>query len=291
MKLSAALGKFHLALTGARAPATLTWYRRRLDALAEFLGDPDLSAITIHDLRRWRAHVVTQTWRDWTKRGYVRATRRLFKWLTEESLLAANPALRLDLPRLVHEPKPGIDRCDMLKMLRAAKSDVRDYALLRFIADTACRACGAVHLRVRDLLLDKERAVVYEKGNKGRIVHMLPATVQALRAWLAERPHVDHDFVFTSRWRHAPLTYWGVYLVFKRRAQQASVMLRWNPHQWRHGASRAMLSDGASLAHVSQILGHASVDVTVRFYGSFADDELHQAHERFGWLKDDQVDS
>ena len=45
-----------------------------------------------------------------------------------------------------------------------------------------------------------------------------------------------------------------------------------------------MLRSGANLAQVSQILGHSDVSVTVKFYGSFVDEELKQLHGRYSWV-------
>ena len=58
MVLSEALQEFDLSLTGAVAPATQRWYISSVNKLIVFLGDKDIEAITISDLRRWRVHLL-----------------------------------------------------------------------------------------------------------------------------------------------------------------------------------------------------------------------------------------
>lgn len=106
-----------------------------------------------------------------------------------------------------------------------------------------------------------------------------------MRAWLELRPTVTHPYVFTSQFNpYNPLTPAGIYRVIQRLASRAGVERGWNPHNWRHGAARAMLKNGANLAEVSQILGHNSITVTADFYATFADDELREAALRTSWV-------
>ncbi len=308
--LGSMIGDYILSMTGVKSPATVKWYASRLKSLAVFIGaDRDVTSITIADLRKWRAALNGKATRfedhptrptesgglaSETFRGYVRAVRIFFRWLVAEDVLSKNPADRLELPPRSKLPRKGIEAGDMQHIIEAAHSphgyaynQARDYALTLFMADTACRAGGIYNLKVADLDLPNRRATVTEKGLGGnglpRAVFLEPDTVKAVQAWLDQRPAdwPDADYVFNTP--KGSLTYSGVYLVIKRLAKHAEVTTGWNPHNWRHGAARAMLNNGASLAHVQQILGHADVSTTARFYGTFATRELQDAHDRYSW--------
>lgn len=298
MRLTEAIQTFAQSHIGMRAQSTIQWYTNRLTNLAASIGDVEIESITLNDLRTWRAalasaptHYTHHPTRPpesgqlspHTLHGHIRAIRHFFKWLTDEGMLSTNPARRLELPKLPREPRKGIAQRDVEKIISAARDNPRDYAICLFLADTACRVGGLCNLKLENLDLNGGRAIVREKGNKSRIVYLSPRTVTAVRAWLTERPQTaQHQFVFTGT--RGPLTPSGAYQIIKRLAKQANVADGWNPHNWRHGAARAMLQNGASLAHVSQILGHEDVSVTVHFYGTFADAELQNAHNRYTWL-------
>lgn len=303
MKISCALDRFLLSLKGAKAETTRRWYERKLRPLVSFLGNVDVGSVDVQALRRWRASLqdvqerytthptrgaVDGGFSPWTLHGYIRAARRFFRWLGEEGVVQSNPAQRLELPRLPKVGYKGIDDDDMAKMLRAAQGNPRDLALVFFLASTACRVAGAAGLKVGDLLLKRGRAVVREKGEKERLVYLAPAAVEAMQAWLAVRPKDRGEHVFVGL--KGGLRTSGIYQLLKRLAKAAKVARGWNPHNWRHGTARRLLVSGASLAHVSQVLGHSSIEVTSSHYGIFADRELKRAHSRHVSLPELEVE-
>lgn len=300
MKLSEALQEFDLALTGNVAGATRVWYQQRMGSLLDALGDVEIEEITISDLRRWRAGLIEQEQRwsehptrppadgplsTWTVRGFVRAVRRLFAWLVDEGVLIKSPASRLNMPPPPANDPKAVDPDDVLAMLEVA--DVRDQAIVAFLAGTGCRVGGLADLRLGDLELERcpARATVREKhrgGPSGRPVFLGPATLEMLVAWLEVRPISEHDHVFIGQ--RGPLTESGIYQVLRRLAWRAGIAGRFNPHAFRHGFARGALDNGADLATVSQLLGHSSVAVTADFYARWSQDELAERHARYSWF-------
>lgn len=301
MFASEALEHFLLSYAGSKSPATLIWYRRRLASLVSFLGESmSIESVTVDDLRRWRVNLSERKtrWADhpsrkerpgglspWTLNGYIRACRHFFNWLHDEDLLVKNPATRLELPKLPKDHKQGIPQSDAMKIINKAQQlgVPRDYALVLFLAETMCRVGGVVNLRMSDLDLDRGAATVHEKNNKSRPVYLEQRGVAAMRVWLMVRPDVKDDHVFIGRLGRG-LSGSGVYQLLKRLAMIAGVPKGWNPHNWRHGMARAAQRRGMPTGVLSQALGHAGVDVTVRFYGTCTDDELKDAHAQYSWI-------
>jgi integrase len=309
MNLSGALREFDLSLVGNAAESTRLWYRQRLGALVEFVGDVEIEELSISDLRRWRAMLVERNgrWKDhptrpaekgglstWTVRGYLRAVRAFCNWLVREGLMVSSPAARLRLPPRPQNPPKAVSPDDVLRMLEVA--DVRDRAIVSVLAATGCRVGGLCDLRLSDLELEHEpaRAMVREKGRggkKARLVFFGPQTVGALRKWLEIRPDHDseEDHVFLGQ--RGPLTEAGVYQVLRRLAKKAKIGGRFNPHAFRHAFARGALENGADLGTVSQLLGHSGIGVTNEFYGRWSVDELGRRSERYGWFEKSERDS
>ncbi len=153
---------------------------------------------------------------------------------------------------------------------------------------------GIANLTLSDVDLPNHRAVVHEKGrggnHKSRYIFFSPITTRAIADYLQGRLSIqdDHLFIGLKRggegagWRG--LTESGIYQVIKRLAKLANVSKGFNPHNWRHGAIRGMISNGLNLSIVSQIAGHFSIQVTSDIYGVLSPEELQAAHDKNTWL-------
>jgi site-specific recombinase XerD len=278
MQLRAAIKLFLLSYRGSKSPETEKWYRRKLADMAGFLGDHmDIGRVTIHDLREWRAGLSGRGYSDHTLHGYVRAARHFFRWLEDEEILDHDPAHRLELPRLPKGGVRGIPHDDLVKILAAASGSPRDLALCWFLYSTGCRVGGLCDLRLGDLCLDAGRAYVREKNKKARTVFLVPQAIEAMRAYLAVRPAKPDDHVFLGL--RGPLLTGGVYQVLERLASAAGVEHGWNPHAWRHTRAREFQAE-LGLGIVSQLMGHASEQITADIYGRLSDDELQRLFSR-----------
>jgi len=278
------------------SPQTVTWYQKRLALFQCDYGEKYLSEFDEPDLWTWYKKIQEKVRRGnhpvpgkisiTTQHGYVRAVRRFFKWLYEEQLIFVDMAREIKLPKLPKNGKKGISDDNVDILLKAASSNKRDYAMLRFIESTGCRRGGVADLRLSDLNLDAKeplcrRVTVREKGNKERIVFMSFEALRAMREWLDERES-EGDFVFTNNHKlNQGLVPCSVSQIITRYKEQTGILGRVSPHQWRHRLGRKMLEEGMPLGLLSQMLGHTSVVVTNDFYGMFAVDDLHKSVDRY----------
>lgn len=269
-----------------RSSATITWYRKKLDSLIDFLSDPELDSVDQFALEKFRASLDRPSLAKgrggnvsrYTVHGYVRAIKRFFNWCRFRRIITANPAEGLEKPRLPKQPRKGISPEDAEKMLAIAEQESRrDYAMLMFLRDTGCRAGGIYNLMTADLDIDHNIATVHEKGDKERIVFYTSETALALaryKLW-RENPQDLPQFFLTEDHKHTALSYFGVYETFRRLAKKAGVTGKTSPHEWRHAAIRSWLKAGMNLKTASEIAGHTSEKVTGDIYGTLDEKELH----------------
>lgn len=151
----------------------------------------------------------------------------------------------------------------------------RDYALFALMFNTGARVQEALDLRRRDVRLDAPPQVrLHGKGNKVRLCPIWPVTAKLLRAFIDELPVSDGDpadaLLFTNA-RGRPLTRFGVRYLLRRyvaAAAEAEPSLRdksIHPHSLRHSTAIALLKSGVDFATISQWLGHAGLNTTMRY--------------------------
>jgi integrase/recombinase XerD len=174
--------------------------------------------------------------------------------------------------RLLRAPEPG-DRFYL-----------RDRALLETLYATGCRASEVVGLRLDELHLERAFARCLGKGSKQRIVPLGRPAVLALEAYLGEgRKKLakggDSPRVFISRGGR-PLSREMLWVLVKKYVQRAALPSKASPHTLRHSFATHLLSGGADLRAVQELLGHASVRTTQR-YTHVDRDRLRAIHQRF----------
>lgn len=265
------------------------------DLLARFEGvlvaergaRPRTVVAYLHTLRRLEAHLATrrkhvatatrldlrgflfEVGRDRTPATvarHVAAVRALYRWMLRTGRLEADPAADLAPPR-VGRTLPRTATVDALGRLlddAAAERSNRDRALLELLYGAGLRVGEAAALRLGDLDLNGGIVAVRDgKGGKERRVPMGRSAVDALRAWLLERPVAAHDHVFLNR-RGGPLSDRSMRRVVDEAGRGGGIP-GLHPHALRHSYATHMLDAGADLRGIQELLGHASLSTTQRY--------------------------
>ena len=169
---------------------------------------------------------------------------------------------------------------------RTAPGGQRDYALFALLFNTGARVQEILDLRVRDVRLDPPHQVrLHGKGNRVRLCPIWPSTANLLRTLIdIELSNGEEDPAMTIVFRNqrgGPLTRFGVrYRLKKHLAASAAVAptlndKRLHPHSLRHTTAVQLLKADVDFATISQWLGHASVNTTMRY--ARADIDLKRA--------------
>lgn len=169
---------------------------------------------------------------------------------------------------------------------RTAPGGERDYALFALLFNTGGRVQEILNLRVCDVRLEPPCQVrLHGKGNKVRLCPIWPGTARLLRSLITrELSKSEQDpaaaIVFRNQ-RGGPLTRFGVrYRLKKHLAASAHLAptlrdKRLHPHSLRHTTAIHLLKAGVDFATISQWLGHANVNTTMRY--ARADIDLKRA--------------
>jgi len=195
--------------------------------------------------------------------------RTFFRYLCREGRLEANPARLLATPRREKRIPAVLDEAQvqaLLDMPGDALEAVRGRAILEMLYATGARCAELVSLDVGEVDVEARMVRVLGKGGRERIVLFGQRAQEALRAWLRERarrrPRTDALFLNA---RGGRLTDRSVRTLVARRVEQAALARRCSPHTLRHSFATHLLTRGADLRAIQELLGHASLGTTQRY--------------------------
>ncbi|HEX8323823.1 MAG TPA: site-specific tyrosine recombinase [Tepidisphaeraceae bacterium] len=159
----------------------------------------------------------------------------------------------------------------------------RDVAILELLYASGLRATELCTLTVRDTNLSVGAVRVFGKGSKERVIPMGRAAVDAIARYLQEtRPLLlrgHSDLLFLSR-AGKPLERIGLWYLVKKYAAKAGIDKFVTTHVLRHCFATHLISGGADLRVVQELLGHSDV-TTTQIYTHVDGKRLRDVHKRF----------
>ena len=249
---------------------------------------------THRQLRRYLAELDQAGYSRKTVNRRLSSLRGFFRWLNVMGRLEADPASVLQGPK---EPK-GLPKYirpqDMAKLLsvygrrdaagrerRQSAEDMRNQAILEFLYACGARVSEASGLLLADVDLDMAQAKVFGKGSKERVVPIHGMAVEAMRSYqLVARPQLtkggESRFFFVSS-RGGALSADAIRRLFKFAVRAAGLDESLSPHDMRHTFATDMVSGGADLRTVQELLGHSSLSTT-QIYTHVSVERLKSAH-------------
>jgi len=198
------------------------------------------------------------------------AIRMLYRFLVSEGRVARDPAGILERPHLGRRLPTVLTPGEVERLLAAPEGDaplaVRDRAALELLYAAGARASELAALPVGAVNLSIGYARLLGKGGKERIVPVGGPALRAIERYLAEaRPLLAGasapDALFLSRGGRA-LTRDAVWRLVARAAKKAGLTKRVYPHALRHAFATHLVTGGAHLRAVQEMLGHADVSTT-----------------------------
>jgi integrase/recombinase XerD len=145
------------------------------------------------------------------------------------------------------------------------------------------RVSELVSLNVDDVDTEGGYVRCFGKGNKERRVPIAPRAALTVKEYMQEaRPHLARDnsekALFLNR-RGERLTRQGFWQILKGYAKAADLGTRVTPHTLRHSFATHMLSGGADLRSVQELLGHANISTT-QVYTYLTSEHIRRAYEK-----------
>jgi integrase/recombinase XerC len=242
------------------------------EAFADSAADPTrVGRVHVEDFQAW----MVQTRSASTALNKHKALQQFFKWLVGEEEIDHSPMERVRQPKTPKHLVPVLrddQTKDVLDTCRGTSFvDIRDYAIIRVLANTGARLSEVANLLLADVDLDRDVVTFRGKGAKDRQVRIGPKTARAvsryLRARARHRGAARAQLWLAVRGTEA-LAGNGVKLMLKRRGERAGVP-NLHAHQWRHTFAHEWKLAGGDTGDLMLVLGWASEEMA-HHYGASA---------------------
>ena len=280
------------------SPHTLDAYSRDLsgffDFAAEHLGKvPETADLAKLEVRDFRAYLSQRAARHIDKSSLARelsTLKNFFKWLARYDILR-NPALSvIRTPRRAKVLPKALEVNDTFNVIDEAQNlasnswqGLRDTAIFTLLYGCGLRISEALSLNVGDIG-NNDFLRIKGKGNKERIVPLLPVVVENINKYLAECPYQPKQgeplFLGARGDRLVPR-------IIQRQMQKIRAYLglpdNLTPHALRHSFATHLLAEGTDLRSIQELLGHASLTTTQR-YTDVQIDTLKKEYDKAGLL-------
>lgn len=141
---------------------------------------------------------------------------------------------------------------------------IRDLALIDILISTGIRIAEASNISINDIIHSEKTILIHGKGRKQRLIYIsCPQTWNNLTSWLKMRKskNPQTDKVFINRYGNQ-LGIHGIEYVYNQMKINCGINATSTPHYLRHTFATNLLTNGADLRSVQEILGHASVSTT-----------------------------
>jgi integrase/recombinase XerC len=281
LDLREAVQKFIEELKRRNASAhTVRNYASDLDQFLAYLAVGDRPRVRVEDIdalaiREWLGHLYRERLTAVSMGRKLAGVRSLFKFLLREGVVTTNVA------RLVRTPKtpktlPVVMTAEQTNQMVDGVPDAaeklerpfpaRDLAIFELLYGCGLRISELTGLNLEDFDFNDRWVRVRGKGRKERQVPLPGKAARALERYLSARqPAVTSERALLVNHRGRRLTDRGARGIVKFYARMITGDSSIHPHSLRHAYATHLLSDGADLRAIQELLGHSQLSTTQKY--------------------------
>ena len=255
---------------------TLEAYSRDLSFFMNFFENVSidfLSNMDVRDFRRFISHRAALEIEKSSLSREVSAIKNFFNWLlkkqgikNEAVSLISNPKRNKTLPK-------AIDMNDIFEFLQEAPEyaasewqGLRDKAVFMLLYGSGLRISEALSLNTGDIANGQQALVVKGKGNKERLVPLLPEVIDAIHVYKQNVPYaLKKDGALFVGARGERLLPRIIQRQMKKIREHLGLPDSATPHALRHSFATHLLNEGCDLRSIQELLGHETLSTTERY--------------------------
>ncbi len=195
--------------------------------------------------------------------------KELFRFLIRQDYLEHNPLRRIKTPKYKRKLPHFFTEDEMVRLLElpvlSENTGIRDRAILELFYSSGLRISEMAGINIDDVDLKNEVVKVFGKGSKERLVPMTELAVSALSDYFKIRftfaPKLQEKSVFLTT-KGLRISTYIIYKIVKSYINQIISEKGFSPHTLRHSFATHLLSHGADIRAIQEMLGHEDIGTT-----------------------------
>lgn len=258
--------------------------------LAENGGATSFATVTEKDVHVYMSYLYEKNYRENSVSRMISGLRSFYRFLLKNGKVDSNPFMYVQLKRHSRALPHFFYEKEMDALFAATQgetpTDLRNNALLETLYATGMRVSECTGLTIPVVDFDNHAMLLHGKGGKDRYVPFGQYCERALKNYfvnsrtpLMEKYQKEHDFVFVNHYGD-PLTAAGVSYILKQIMKKSSLHTTIHPHELRHTFATHLMSNGADLRAVQELLGHSSLSTT-QIYTHVTTENLQKNYRKF----------
>jgi integrase/recombinase XerC len=262
-------------------------YTHDLEDFMAFLGKEDLGAFISISSRVAKFYLadLSERFSEVSVARKISTIRSFYHFLIKENFTDTHPFLEIHPPKVPKKLPKFIypEEIESLFDSIDTKTDLgaRNYLTLELFYSTGLRVSELASLKLKQIDLSKRTLLVHGKGQKDRYVPIHKALVSRLESYLlSTRKNLmkdkSHAYLIVNAKGDA-ITTRGLRYIIKEIIDQSSSFLNVTPHTLRHTFASHLISQGADLRSVQELLGHAHISTT-QIYTEISKEDLKRKY-------------
>ncbi len=280
---------------------TIRDYRHYLDIFSQWfetsLPNKSIENLDVAMVRKFRVYLSNridikgQTLKRVTQNYYVIALRSFLKFLIKNDVKTLEPT-KIDLPKTESRSLKFLDREQIDRLVTSAdtseEAGVRDRAILELLFSTGLRVSELCRLNHQQVNIERREFGVIGKGGRARVVFISDRAAQWVGNYLAMRKDPFKPLFIRYSGREDSenngekmrLTPRSVERLVKKYVRIARIPVDATVHTLRHSFATDLLTNGADLRSVQEMLGHKNI-ATTQIYTHVTNKQLRDIHKSF----------
>lgn len=265
----------YLQLEKKSSVHTVTAYLNDLKCFSEFALESyeytNIKDINYSIVRSWIVLLVDSGVINRSINRKISSLNAYYKFLLKTKQIEINPLVKhraLKTSKKIQIPFSEKEINDVLELLTQEEIDfesIRNKLIVELFYSTGIRRAELISLKVDNVFIAQKTIKVLGKGNKERIIPLLPTVTSTIKNYIELRQQLenktDHEFFFLTK-KGTKLYETFVYRVINNYFSKASEKIKKSPHILRHSFATHLLNEGADLNAVKELLGHSSLAAT-----------------------------
>jgi site-specific recombinase XerD len=226
-----------------------------------------------------------------TQNYYVIALRSFLRYCIKNDIKTLEPS-KIDLPKTESRSLKFLEREQVERLVMmpdtSKEEGLRDRAILDLLFSTGLRVSELVSLNHEQLNLERREFGVIGKGRRSRIVFISERAAAAVQHYLSARKDVFKPLfirysgavIEEDGGEKMRLTVRSIERIVKKYVREARLPVDATVHTMRHSFATDLLTNGADLRSVQEMLGHKNI-ATTQIYTHITNKQLREVHKSF----------